>query len=580
MTKTIMLLLFTLVTLHANIVNVNSAEAFEDAVESASPGDTVILASGTYDVGTSITMYNGGTEQAPILVMAESVGSVELTGDTYFDLRQVAYVTIKGFVFTSTDKTVIKSQASHHIRITRNVFRLEETSSRKWVIIQGIWDDPYAPSHHNRIDHNLFEEKHFPGNFITIDGQADPVYQSSQYDRIDHNHFRDIGPRAENEMEAIRVGWSEMSMSSGFTVIEYNLFENCDGDPEIVSIKTCDDTVRYHTFRSSQGTLCLRHGNRSTVDGNFFFGEGKEGAGGIRLYGDDHHVLNNYFQGLTGERWDAALTLTNGDYDGGSSYSRHFRINRALLYNNTLVDNAHNIEIGFTNNGHYDRPPRDVVMMNNLIQGNANLLVQVFSQPIDMTWMTNLANPIGNAQLGVEPVTGEIDLIDPLLIPDGELQRLAAGSPAIDGGTADPLITEDMDGQLRLSPPDVGADEYSEAAILRHPLTSVDVGPDAEEAVGIISRSISHPVQIGLGVYPNPVNGELTIQIDDVQPGIARLDLYDLRGRYLRELWNGETEKHGHLRIRASAQELASGTYLLVFRDAGGIQTSRVQILK
>ena len=198
-------------------------------------------------------------------------------------------------------------QACNNIRITRNTFRLIETESLKWVIIGGVWNDPNAVSHHNRIDHNLFENKSFAGNYITVDGSGDPVYQSSQYDLIDYNHFRNIGPRIVNEMETIRVGWSELSRSSGYTTIEYNLFENCDGDPEIISVKTCDNIVRYNTFMSSQGTLCLRHGDRTIVNGNYFFGEGKDGTGGIRFYGDDHKIYNNYFEGLTGTIWDAAL---------------------------------------------------------------------------------------------------------------------------------------------------------------------------------------------------------------------------------------------------------------------------------
>ncbi|MEL6824276.1 MAG: chondroitinase-B domain-containing protein, partial [Calditrichota bacterium] len=47
-----------------------------------------------------------------------------------------------------------------------------------------------------------------------------------------------------------------------------------------MSVKTCDNIIRYNTFRRSKGTLSLRHGNRNVVDGNFFLGEGKEGTGG------------------------------------------------------------------------------------------------------------------------------------------------------------------------------------------------------------------------------------------------------------------------------------------------------------
>ena len=66
-----------------------------------------------------------------------------------------------------------------------------------------------------------------------------------------------------------------MSLSSGYTIVEHNLFEDCDGDPEIVSIKSSDNIIRHNTFRGSYGTLSLRHGNRNKLESNYFFGNGK-----------------------------------------------------------------------------------------------------------------------------------------------------------------------------------------------------------------------------------------------------------------------------------------------------------------
>ena len=163
--------------------------------------------------------------------------------------------------------------------------------SSKWLYIGG------ADSHHNRIDHNTFRNKTDPGNYLTLDGSETQV---SQHDRIDHNRFATIGPRAENEKEAVRLGWSDISMSSGFTVFEYNLLEECNGDPEVVSVKASDMTVRYNTVRRSQGVLSLRHGDRNSLYGNVVLGEGRPGTGGIRIYGADNRVFNNYVAGTTG----------------------------------------------------------------------------------------------------------------------------------------------------------------------------------------------------------------------------------------------------------------------------------------
>ena len=99
---------------------------------------------------------------------------------------------------------------------------METEESIKWVFVGGVWNDntyPFQyPSHHNRIDHNIFQNKETPGHYITIDGSfdntdSDEVYYQSQYDVIDYNYFRNNGPRATNEQESIRIGWSEMSLS-------------------------------------------------------------------------------------------------------------------------------------------------------------------------------------------------------------------------------------------------------------------------------------------------------------------------------------------------------------------------------
>ena len=41
--------------------------------------------------------------------------------------------------------------------------------------------------------------------------------------------------------------------------------------------------------------MCLRHGNGSVVEGNFFFGNNKPGTGGIRLYGNEWCVKSVFF---------------------------------------------------------------------------------------------------------------------------------------------------------------------------------------------------------------------------------------------------------------------------------------------
>ncbi|WP_208021045.1 chondroitinase-B domain-containing protein [Verrucosispora sioxanthis] len=441
------------------IVNVSSSTQLSNAMANAAAGQTILLADGNYSIGKLNARH--GTANAPITIMAAHQGRAVITGGQ-LEVLDSSYVTVSGLTWRNSN--TLKLTGSHHVRLTRNHFRLAESSSLKWVIIQG------ANSHHNRIDHNLFEEKHQLGNFITIDGSST---QQSQYDLIDHNHFRNIGPRATNEMEAIRVGWSAISQSSGHTTIENNLFENCDGDPEIISVKSNDNTVRYNTFRTSQGTLSLRHGNRSQVHGNFFLGGGKAGTGGVRVYGQDHKIYNNHFEGLTGTGYDAALQLDGGDVDTSGALSAHWRVYRATAVHNTFVNNVSNIEIG----ANYTLAPVDSVVADNIVVGSQGTLINELKAPRNMTYAGNIAWPTGSASVGT--AVG-VRTVNPLLIKQGEVYRIAPGSPAVNAATGNyPYLTHDMDGQPRSGTADVGADELSSAAVDRSPLDAASVGVNA-----------------------------------------------------------------------------------------------------
>ena len=378
-------------------VNVSSSSALTTALSNAQAGDHIILANGTYSIG-KVTSKNG-TEAHPIVVKAANRLGVTISSGQ-LETATCSYLIFEGMNWTTN--STIKLTSSHHVRLTRNHFRLTESSSLKWIIIQG------AGSHHNRIDHSLFEEKHQLGNFITIDGDA---ANSSQYDWIDHNHFRNCGPRADNEMEAIRVGWSQISMSSGYSLLEYNLFENCDGDPEIVSVKTCDNTVRYNTFLTSAGVLSSRHGNRNSFYGNFFLGQGKAGTGGIRIYGQDHKIYNNYFEGLTGSGYDAPLSIDGGDVDQSGALSSHWRVYRAQVAFNTFVNNTYGIEIG----KNYSLAPVDCRLANNVVVGSTNQLFTEFRTPVNMTYEGNIAYPTGSATLGVTKTQAQIWVTNPQL---------------------------------------------------------------------------------------------------------------------------------------------------------------------
>ncbi|AIQ11428.1 lyase [Paenibacillus durus] len=453
-----------------SVVNVSTSEDLDSALSSAAPGTTIILTDGTYKKSGSFAISGkNGTAANPITIKAANRDQAVISGGANITATKSSYIVIEGLKFTNTGNSAIKLTSSNNIRITRNHFRLtEDGNSLRWLYIGG------ANSHHNRIDHNLFEDKHDLGNFITFDGSDTQV---SQYDIVEYNHFRNIGPRATNEMEAIRVGWSNISMSDGYITLQYNLFEDCDGDPEIVSFKSGKNIFRYNTIRNSQGVVSSRHGNGNSFYGNFFLGDGsKPDLGGIRIYGQDHKVYNNYFEGLTGSGYDATIAVDGGDVDTSGALNSHFRVYRAEIVNNTLVNNVTGIEIG----KNYSLAPKDSKIANNVITGSSKKLINEYKMPDNMTYEGNIVYPTGSGAVGITASASQAAVADPLFTTVNGLQKLSASSPAINASSGSyTYVTDDMDRLPRSDVNDVGADEYSTASILNAPLVSEDVGINA-----------------------------------------------------------------------------------------------------
>jgi hypothetical protein len=569
---------------HARLVSVSTTAAFKTAVATnLAAGDTVELADGTYDFNTYLNVTVSGTPAQPILIKAKNTGKAILINKSYFDLKGVSYVTIQGFDFKCADGTVLKIESCKYVRVTRNIFHLVESTGTAWVIIQDLYNATAPVSEHNRIDHNLFENKTMVGNMVRLDGFEGTPTRSSQYDLIDHNYFRNTGPRIDNGMETIRMGVSSLSSTSGFGTVEYNLFEDCNGDPEFVSVKTDDNVVRYNTFRRCMGTCCLRQTSRSSVYGNFFLGEGRDSTGGVRVYRSDNTIYNNYFANLRGFTWDAALTVTDGDADSNTTnQSSHFRAVRTSFVNNTLVSNYSNFEIGYTNNGSYSKPPKDLLIANNIVVGTENPFFKYYATPVSQTIFGNIMYPTGTATLGITATESQIRVVDPQLQYADSIWRLSAASPAIDAAVnAYSCVVKDIDGQNRIGLTDIGADEYSTAQIVNRPLMPSDVGPYSEEQVisSIKTASKSTPSFILRQNYPNPFNPSTSIGFSLPSKEFVSITVYSITGKEIMAPVNS-TLSAGDYKITFNGGNLPSGIYLYTMRAGGHIESKKMILLK
>ncbi len=158
-------LILFVIPIHLSAQTYDDPEELADAVN-ASNGGTFIVENGVYQ-DFEATFEVVASANNPVIIKAETVGGVTLRGESHFVIRKSSHIILEGFVFDGQgEDTLVKLEGSNNVRITRNVFELETTESIKWVFIGGVWNDntyPFEfPSHHNRIDHNLFQNKELP----------------------------------------------------------------------------------------------------------------------------------------------------------------------------------------------------------------------------------------------------------------------------------------------------------------------------------------------------------------------------------------------------------------------------------
>ena len=117
-----------------------------------------------------------------------------------------------------------------------------------------------------------------------------------------------------------------------------NVFENCDGETEIISVKSCDNKLFRNFFIESAGALVLRHGNRNLVEKNVFIGKNKSGCSGIRVINSGHIIKNNFFSGLVGSELRSAFSIMNALEN--PKPSEYHIVKDVLIENNTFVECA------------------------------------------------------------------------------------------------------------------------------------------------------------------------------------------------------------------------------------------------
>ena len=328
--------LITLTTISiARDILVKNIDELNKANKEAKPGDTIVLQNGVWE-NAIIKLDCNGTKELPIIFKAQTAGKVLITGNSKLNLGG-NYIIIDGLYFEkgyAGNDAVIKfcinkDKLAKNCRVTNTVINdfnnFKRLDENYWVAFYGK---------NNRLDHSSFLNKKNLGVLLAV--ILDDERSRENFHSIDHNYFGVRQPLASNGGEIIRVGVSQHCEFNSNTQITDNFFENCDGETEIISIKSGSNIIRNNLFKECQGAVVFRHGNFNTVENNIFFGNNKEGTGGVRIINKGQWVVNNYFYQCRGVGFRSPLSIMNGVPN--SPAFRYVEVTDAVIANNSFVE--------------------------------------------------------------------------------------------------------------------------------------------------------------------------------------------------------------------------------------------------
>lgn len=371
---------------HAAEVIVSLPEVAE-ALTRASDGDVIKITDGEYS-DLELKWRSPGR----VTVTASNKGKVVISGRSSLKISGEG-LTIAGLSFINAcpaKGNVVEFRLGKDVasgcRLTECTFldcnpeRRDMVSS--YIVLHGKG---------NRVDHCSLSGKKSLG--VTLLVNLNDARSLDNGHRIDHNYF---GPRpvyGSNGAETMRIGTSQQAYEKSGTVVEENYFDRCNGEVEIISVKSSGNIVRGNVFNECEGVVALRHGRNNLVSGNIFQGAGVRNTGGVRIVDSGHQVSGNTFCGLSGKRFFSALAVMNSVPN--SLPNRYVQVSDVDITDNLFVD-CTNIEFGTGKDMERTQAPTDVRFTRNTI-------------------MTSLSDPFTmiDGDAGVEFSKNKVEAVNP-----------------------------------------------------------------------------------------------------------------------------------------------------------------------
>ncbi len=352
--------------------------------ENLKDGDEVVIPDSKYANLGQVTITAND-----VTIRAEQAGSAWLTGLIQFELKGDD-ITLDGLVFTEGgpnerfgavrmmgNSNTLKNSTFYYF----NHDYTYEPDDRRSEYPKYLWVSLWGKD--GKVINNRFEGKQKRGTLIGVQKDDTPDNHL-----IANNIFMDQKPNQFNEFdikeairyngnswEAIRIGDSKSSQWDSSSKFVNNLMIDMDGERELISIKSGDNTIAGNTIFQSAALISLRHGKGNTVENNMILGNEKRLTGGIRIYDEDHVIRNNYIANTRGR--DGVIE-GNADLRGG------------IVINTGIIDVANGEQLDQSVKGkelNKQWTPKNITIENNslvdtewgIVYGNQSHRVSLFN---------------------------------------------------------------------------------------------------------------------------------------------------------------------------------------------------------
>jgi poly(beta-D-mannuronate) lyase len=530
-----------------NTIKVTNIEALNTAIENSKAGDNIVMSNGVWK-DVQIKFNGKGTKENPITIKAETSGKVFIEGVSYLKFGG-EYLIVEGLHFKnghSPSSAVIEFRIdmetiANHCTITNCVIedfnKLKRDDSDRWVQFWG---------RHNTLSNCYIAGKTNRGPTVRVDLSGNE--NINNYHQIVKNHFGPRPPKGGPSGETIQIGNSFTSMTPSYTMVANNLFEECNGEVEIISSKTNFNEFRNNVFYKSEGSLVTRHGNYCIIDGNYFIGDGiNENIGGIRIINTGHWVTNNYFYNLKGKNFRSPLAVMNGIPK--SPLNRYNQVTDLVVAYNTYIncDSPWQFGVG-TNIAQADvlpkseirsaRPIRTVVANNIIYNDNGDKSPVFEHDKVDgVLFKSNIIDNKGvefndygggiqAASLELKNISENIvipigvsDIVSPYIGFDfNTISKDLFGNSRANSNSIGAVLSADVDNPNILDKSKYGADWFSNEKEAKEPITHV-VDKVANFQTKINEANNGDIIALNEGVYtidkPLVINKTITIQSKD-----------------------------------------------------------------